>query len=135
MSQRVIEKDTEKRDISMYEPAKLEEDVPFDCSNSTKCVECQSGKIKEEQLKQDSADRELNRVIRATLTSWGFYLIVICFIVIMILYIIDTILVNFKLLNSTLLTPIFELVKSCITILIGYFFALGKYGAKVYIKM
>lgn len=107
-------------DEGLYEQASLEEDVPL---NDLSCNNRYRFNIVEERFKQESKDKDHNRKLIDALTNKGFMIIMWCFIIIVAIHIIDIIILSCGLEVSGLTTPIFELCKSTITMLLGFLFA------------
>lgn len=117
MSQTV--KEIDKSD-ELYDKTAIEEDVPlFESPSDSK----KGFDLKEEQFKEDAKDKNFNRDLIKVLTSWGFWLIVVSYILILVIHIVDTIILSNGLTVSGLSQSIFELCKSTITMLLGFLFA------------
>lgn len=83
----------------------------------------QSEPLKWAEFQEKRVQNSFSRGMQALLTGYGFYLMVFCLSSIFGLYILDVVLINKGLKNSTLLTPIFELLKFILSSLIGFLFA------------
>ena len=113
-------------DNDPYKPAEVEEDIPGNnCDEGIAKSSISSVRMNREDLKmlEESKDGALARKLREMLTGYGFTLLIVVLVSILAMYALDVILINFRLKNSQLLTPIFELSKFIVSTLLGYVFA------------
>ncbi len=109
-----------KESDKLYSRAPIEEDVPlFDKSYESK----KGFNLTEERFNEEKKDKDLNRKLMELLTGWGFNLILICYALILIIHVVDTIVLSSGWIVSGLSESIFELCKSTITMLLGFLFA------------